>query len=63
MKILLIEDEKKCSAFVQRGLENERCIVETAFNGTTGLKMAHHPSFDLMLPGVDGLTLLRESEV
>lgn len=71
MKILLIEDEKKVSAFVKRGLENERYTVETAFDGTTGLEMAHHPSFDvivldLMLPGIDGLSLLRqlrESEV
>lgn len=71
MKILVIEDEKKVSAFVKRGLENERYIVETAFDGTTGLEMAHHPSIDviildLMLPGIDGLSLLRqlrESEV
>lgn len=71
MKILLIEDEKKVSAFVKRGLEHERYIVETAFNGIDGLEMAHQASLDLiildlMLPGLDGLKLLqklRESEV
>lgn len=71
MKVLLIEDEQKVSAFVKRGLEYERYIVETAFDGITGLELAHQPSLDLivldlMLPGIDGLTLLRklrESEV
>ena len=71
MKILLIEDEKKVSAFVKRGLENERYIVETAFDGLEGFEMAHQPSIDLvvldlMLPRIDGLTLLRklrESEI
>lgn len=71
MTILLIEDEKKVSAFVQRGLEKERYIIETAFDGIKGLEMAQHYSFDLivldlMLPGINGLKLLqklRESEV
>lgn len=71
MKILLIEDENKVSAFVKRGLENERYTVETAFDGIEGLKMAQHPSIDLivldlMLPGINGLKLLqklRDSEV
>ncbi len=30
MKVLLIEDEKKVSAFIRRGLEHERFEVETA---------------------------------
>ena len=65
MKILLIEDEKKVSAFVKRGLEHERYIVETAFDGIQGFEMAHNPSIeliilDLMLPGIDGLTLLQK---
>lgn len=71
MKILLIEDEKKVSAFIKRGLEQERFIVETAFDGIIGLEIAHHPSLDLiildlMLPGISGLKLLqklRDSEV
>ncbi|MCL3782676.1 response regulator transcription factor [Prolixibacteraceae bacterium JC049] len=65
MKILLIEDEIKVSAFIKRGLENERYIVEVAQDGIKGLEMAHYPSFDLiildlMLPGIDGFTLLRQ---
>lgn len=65
MKILLIEDEKKVSAFIKRGLEHERYIVETAFDGIKGFEMAHQPSNDLiildvMLPGMDGFTLLQK---
>ncbi|TKG88247.1 response regulator transcription factor [Puteibacter caeruleilacunae] len=65
MKILLIEDEKKVSGFIKRGLENERYIVETANDGLVGLEMGCHPTIDLiildlMLPGIDGLTVLRK---
>lgn len=65
MKILLIEDEKKVSAFIKRGLEHERYIIETAFDGISGFEMAHQPSNDLiildvMLPGMDGFTLLQK---
>ncbi|MFC2156274.1 response regulator transcription factor [Acidobacteriota bacterium] len=71
MKILLIEDDVKISAFVKRSFERERFIVETALDGKIGLKMAFDTSIDviildLMLPGVDGLSILsklRESEV
>jgi len=64
MKILLIEDEKKVSAFIKRGFEQERYIVQTAFDGITGLDIASDTSFDviildLMLPGLDGFSLLR----
>ena len=65
MNILLIEDEVKVSALVKRGLEYERYHVETAFNGTNGLKKAQQPTIDLiildlMLPEIDGLSLLRQ---
>ena len=71
MKILLIEDDKKISALTKRRFEHESFIVETAFDGKTGLKMAYDTSMnviilDLMLPGIDGLSILsklRESDV
>ena len=64
MKILLIEDEKKVSAFIKRGLENERFTVETAFSGKIGLDMALDDSYeiiilDLMLPVINGFTILK----
>ncbi len=65
MKILVVEDEKKVSSFIKRGLEEERYEVESAFNGEDGLKMALEKSFDLivldvMLPKKDGLSVVRE---
>lgn len=65
MKILLIEDEHKVSAFIKRGLEYERFIVETAFDGDIGYEMALDTCFDvivldLMLPGINGFTILRK---
>lgn len=71
MKVLLIEDDEKISAFVKRRFEHERFSVETAFDGETGLEMAFDTSIDviildLMLPELDGLSILsklRESEV
>ena len=65
MNILLIEDEEKVSALIKRGLEHERYNVQTAFNGLHGLKKAQDTSIDLiildlMLPEIDGLSLLRQ---
>lgn len=65
MKILVVEDEKKVSSFIKRGLEEERYEVEAAFNGEDGLKMALEKGFDLiildvMLPKKDGLSVVRE---
>ena len=63
MKILVIEDEKKMAFFIKRGLEEERYIVETAFDGQTGLEIALHNQFDaivldVMLPKRDGFAVL-----
>jgi DNA-binding response OmpR family regulator len=65
MRILIVEDEKKVSSFIKRGLEAEKYEVETAFDGEEGLSLATEKSFDLiildwMLPKKDGLTMLKE---
>ncbi|MCO5249999.1 MAG: response regulator transcription factor [Candidatus Kapabacteria bacterium] len=65
MRILVVEDEKKVANFIKHGLEEERYIVETAQDGITGLEIAMNNHFDailldVMLPGKDGFTLLRE---
>ena len=65
MKILVVEDEKKVSSFIKRGLEEEKYEVETAGDGEEGLKMALSRQFDLivldwMLPKKDGLSVVRE---
>src|SRR5574338_412712 len=65
MKILVVEDEKKVSSFIKRGLEEEKYEVDTAVDGEEGLKMALERPYDLivldwMLPKKDGLTMLKE---
>ena len=65
MRILIIEDEPRILGFLARGLEAEGFSVETAANGGDALRTARRHEFDvvlldLLLPGVDGLTVLRE---
>jgi heavy metal response regulator len=65
MRILVVEDEKKVSSFIKRGLEEEKYEVDTAGDGEEGLKMALSKPYDLivldwMLPKKDGLAVVRE---
>ena len=65
MQILVIEDEPRILAFLARGLEAEGFRVDAADTGPMGLKQALASSYDavildLLLPGLDGLTILRE---
>jgi DNA-binding response OmpR family regulator len=65
MRILVIEDEPRILAFLARGLEAEGFAVDGADNGRNGLKRALAERYDLvvldlLLPGLDGLGVLRE---
>jgi heavy metal response regulator len=65
MHILLVEDEKKVASFIQRGLEAEHYVVDTAYDGEAGLARIFDGAYDLlildvMLPKRDGLSMLRE---
>ena len=65
MQILVIEDEPRIRAFLARGLEAEGFRVDGAENGSDGLKHALARTYDavvldLLLPGLDGLSVLRE---
>ena len=66
MRLLLVEDEKKLAAFIKRGLE-KKCghAVDVLHDGDEGAFYASTVDYDLiildiMLPGKDGLTILRE---
>jgi heavy metal response regulator len=64
MRILLVEDEKKVSNFVSRGLAAERFAVDVADDGQTGFELVTTYDYDLlildlMLPVMDGRELLR----
>ncbi len=64
MKLLVIEDEKKIANLLQKGLKEHGYVVEVCYDGNEGLERASgHPYdaiiLDIMLPGRDGLSLLR----
>lgn len=63
MRILVIEDEPRIQAFVTRGLAAEGFTVEGSADGERGLQRGLRESFDLvildlLLPGLDGLSIL-----
>lgn len=65
MRILVVEDDKKIASFVARGLKEAGFTVDQAENGEDGLRLAlAHPYdtavLDLMLPKLDGLSLIEE---
>jgi two-component system, OmpR family, copper resistance phosphate regulon response regulator CusR len=63
--VLVVEDQKRHLASLRRGLEAEGYEVATACTGKEGLALATGADFDalvldLMLPGLDGMSILRE---
>jgi two-component system copper resistance phosphate regulon response regulator CusR len=63
LKILLIEDEPKATAYLRQGLTESGYAVEVAYNGTDGLHAAVNGDhglviLDVMLPGIDGFAVL-----
>ena len=65
MRVLLVEDEKNLSAAVCKFLKRENIIVDPVYTGTDGLDNALSGIYDavildVMLPGMDGFSVLRE---
>ena len=65
MRILIIEDEPGVAAFIERGLREAGFAVDVAVDGEDGCRLACQESYDvlvldLMLPGRDGFSVLRE---
>jgi DNA-binding response OmpR family regulator len=66
MRILVIDDEYMLLEQLKQALEKERYIVETAIDGESGLDKLFDTPFDLiildiMMPGIDGLTVLEQT--
>lgn len=62
--ILVIDDEQRILNFVRRGLEAEGMAVDCARDGEEGLRLALTNPYDLVvldlvMPGLDGHTVLR----
>ena len=65
MKILLVEDDPKISSFVKIGLESSDYIVDIAYDGTIGEKLALSRKYDVMIldvviPGISGFELCKK---
>ena len=64
MKVLLVEDDRKISAFVQKGLKEQGFVVDACDDGDDGYLLATTQVYDviildIMLPGRDGLSILK----
>jgi DNA-binding response OmpR family regulator len=64
--ILVVDDDPKIVALVRTYLERERYRVATAGDGDTALRLISEARprlvvLDLMLPGIDGLSVIREA--
>ncbi|MGD9186289.1 MAG: response regulator, partial [Desulfobacterales bacterium] len=63
MRILVVEDDKKIASFVAKGLKEAGYAVDVAPDGPDGLDLGLSGVYDaavvdIMLPGLDGLTLI-----
>jgi len=64
MRLLVVEDERRLAAALQRGLQAEGFAVDIATDGPSGLDLARHGSYDavildVMLPGLSGYRVVR----
>lgn len=64
MRLLVVEDERRMAHYVCQALAEESFAVDVAHDGRSALEMALAIDYDaivldLMLPGVDGLTVCR----
>jgi DNA-binding response OmpR family regulator len=65
MRLLIVEDDKKVGAFLERGLKEENYAVDVCRSGDEALYLAQLNPYDviildIMLPEKDGLTVCRE---
>jgi DNA-binding response OmpR family regulator len=64
MRILLVEDSERLRRYVTKGLRSAGWAVDTAMDGEEGLWLAKENAYeviilDLMLPKMDGMTVLQ----
>jgi DNA-binding response OmpR family regulator len=64
MRILIVEDDRRLARQLKKGLDEQGHSATLAFDGIEGLAAAELSEFevlvlDVMLPGLDGLTIVR----
>ena len=65
MRLLIVEDEKKIARFIHKALTAAGHAVDVSHDGDEGLRLALAAQYDvvvldIMLPGLDGLSVLRK---
>ncbi|MGO9244159.1 MAG: response regulator [Verrucomicrobiia bacterium] len=65
MRVLIVEDDKKTASFIRKALQAEDFAVDVCDNDDEAWASARATPFDaialdIMLPGRDGLSLLRQ---
>ena len=65
MRLLVIEDDRTIASFLVKGLQEAGFAVDHAEDGRAGLSLARTEPYDaavvdVMLPGLDGLSLIEE---
>jgi len=65
MRVLIVEDDKRISDFLEKGLESERFVVDSADDGEEGLYLARTNDYDIIvldyvLPSKTGLEICTE---
>ncbi len=53
MKILVIEDERRLAEYIKKGLEENSFLVDIAYDGEMGLKMAFDNEYDIIVMDVN----------
>jgi len=65
MRVLVVEDDRKTAGFIQKALKAEGFAVDVMPSGADGLRALETTPFDaavldIMLPGRDGLSIVRQ---
>lgn len=65
MRVLVVDDEKRVSNFIQRGLKERNYIVDVANESDKALMMAEINPYDLiildvLMPGLDGMGICQQ---
>src|SRR5439155_24982669 len=65
MRVLVVEDEKKTAGFIRKAVQSAGFTIDICHNGEEALGGATLTAFDaivldIMLPGRDGLSVLRQ---
>ncbi len=65
MRILVVDDERKVTGFIQRGLKEKHYVVDVANDADNAMMLAEVNPYDLIIldvqmPDKDGITICRE---